>query len=233
MCASEGDCGAQASCVAGRCVAHGATPAIDAARRVVFAPVDMAYLQRERETHDAATATLGGTRARGAILLLRFAATIAPEANVLEAYLVLERVVDDADPVPVVLHAAPIVEPWDGRTVSFAQQPLVADVRAPVTRVSPAAGPLVRLDVRALVERWRRRAGRDFGIAVVAEGGGSTGAAFALAPASVGRYDPGFASLSARVTQAPSPFDSHLAPRSSIAEPRLQPSGPRLELYVK
>jgi hypothetical protein len=234
MCLSEGDCGAQASCVAGRCVAHGATPAIDTARRLLFFPVDVAYLRSDADARDAAAATLGGVRDRGAIVLLRFSAPVAPDVNVLEAYLVLERATDvDADPTLVLLRAARIVDPWDGRSVSWARQPRVEEVGAPVTRVSPAAGALVRLDVRALVHRWRRRSGNDFGVAVVAEGQGLTGMAFALVPAVGGPYEPILAPIAPAATQAPSPFEPHPAPPSSVAEPRRQLIGPRLEFYVK
>jgi hypothetical protein len=234
MCVSEGDCGAQASCVAGRCVAHGATPAIDTARRLLFFPVDLAYVRSDADARDATAATLGGVRDQGAIVLLRFSAPVPAEANVLEAYLVLERAIDvEPDPTPIALHAARIVDPWDGRSVSWARQPRVEEVGAPVTRVSPAAGPLVRLDVRALMQRWRRRTGKDFGVAVVAEGKSFTGMAFALVPAAGGPYEPILAPIPPAATQAPSPFEPPAAPPSSVAEPRRQLVGPRLEFYVK
>ncbi len=184
MCALEGDCGARASCVAGRCVAHGATAAIDTARRLLFSPADTAYVQGDGAVRDAAIATLGDARDPGSVLFLRFSVSIPPEADVLEAYLLLERATDvDADPTPVSLHTRRVIDAWDSRSVSSARQPRVEEVGAPVTRVFPSAGPLVRLDVRDLVQRWRRRAGGDFGVAVIAEGQSATGIAFALSPA--------------------------------------------------
>ena len=187
MCAAESDCGGRASCVAGRCVAHGAVAAIDTARRLLFSPVDMAYLRRDGEPGQTGTASLGGVHEGGAMVLLRFSASLPPEANVLEAYVVLERATEiDADPIPISLRAERIAEPWDGRSISWARQPRVDEIGAPVTRVSPAAGPLVRLEVRGLVQRWRRRRDDDFGIAVVAEGQSATGVAFALGPSSAG-----------------------------------------------
>lgn len=184
MCASEIECGSRASCVAGRCVAYGATPVIDSARRLLFSPVDMAYVRGAAEARDAVTATLGATRDPGAVLLLRFSASLAPDANVLEAYLLLERATDfDADPTPVALRAARVIDPWDSRSLSSAREPRVQEVGAPVTRVFPSGGPLVRLDVRELVQRWRRRTGDDFGVAVTAQAASATGMGFALSPA--------------------------------------------------
>ena len=160
-----------------------ASPAIDSARRLLFSPVDMAYVRSASDARDAATATLGATRDPGAVLFLRFSASLPPEANVLEAYLLLERATDfDADPTPVALRAARVVDPWDSRSLSSAREPRVQEVGAPVTRVFPSGGPLVRLDVRELVQRWRRRTGGDFGVAVMAQAASATGMAFALSP---------------------------------------------------
>jgi hypothetical protein len=212
MCAQESDCGAQASCVAGRCVAHGAVPAIDSARRLLFAPVDVGYV-RARGGGEAASsapvAALGRTGERAAVFL-RFAASLPPEATVLEAYLLLERAIDvDVDPVPIALHAARVVTPWDGRSLSWATQPRVEEVGAPVTRVVPGSGRFVRVDVRDIVQRWRRRGRDELGVVVLAEGESTTGFVFALAPADAA-HD-----------------------RDDPILPRRQQTGPRLELYVK
>ena len=170
---------------------------------MVFFPVDMAYVGSAPYTRDAATAVLGSPRDAHAAILLRFAAPLPSETNVLEAYLLLERQASAAsDPWPVALRAARIADAWDGRSVSWALRPRLEDIGAPVTRVSPSGGPLVRLDVRALVQRWRVRSGDDFGVAVVAEEASPEGMAFALVP-------------------LPS------------ADPRTAFVGPRLEVYVK
>jgi hypothetical protein len=235
MCALAGECGAQSSCVAGRCLAHGATPAIDTARRLIFAPIDMAYVRHDAEgSRGARAAILGAPGDGGAVLFLRFSASIPPEGNLLEAYLVLDRATEvDADPLPIALHAARVVDYWDSRSISWACQPRVQEVGAPVTRVFAAAGPLVRLDVRALVERWRRRARNDFGIAVLADNGSATGMAFALAPEAAEPQGAILAQTAVPPAQALSPFEPHLAAPGSVAEPRSERVGPRLELYVK
>src|SRR5580704_15806398 len=50
MCTAASDCGGgSAACVAGRCIAGGAVPAISTARRVVYEPVDVAYVRRGGE----------------------------------------------------------------------------------------------------------------------------------------------------------------------------------------
>ena len=203
MCSAEVDCGARAACVSGRCVAHGATAAIDTARRLIFFPVDIAFVGHASGSRDTATAVVGSSRDVQAAILLRFAAQLPSETNVLEAYLLLERQGAAAsDPWAVALRTARIANDWDGRSVSWALQPRLEDIGAPVTRVSPSSGPLVRLDVRALVQRWRARAGDDFGVAVVTEEASPGGMAFALVP--VASNDPRTALL-----------------------------GPRLEVYVK
>jgi hypothetical protein len=217
MCAAESECGGRASCVAGRCVAQGATAAIDNGRRLLFAPVDAAYVPRNPCCGDDGAgaldlATLGRTRDGGALALLRFDVRLPPEAALLEAYVLLERATDvDADPVLIDLHAARVVDPWDSASVTWARAPRLEEVGAPITRVSAGSGPLVRLEVRDLVQRWRRRGHDDFGVAVVADGTSATGVAFAW-----------------RARDAAS------APVGTETKAETRPeAGPRLELYVR
>jgi hypothetical protein len=190
MCTAGGDCAATSSCVAGRCVAKGAAVAIGAARRVLYDPVAIGFVRRGGEPGLPAIAALG--RSDGALALLRFSLPLSPEVSVVEAYLLLDRVTDvDSDPAPIALHAVRIVDPWDERSLSWAVQPRVEEVGSPVTRVLPSSGSLVRLDVRAIVERWRRREGGDFGLAVVSDApdraaGSGIGMAFALAAGGAG-----------------------------------------------
>jgi hypothetical protein len=184
MC-SQSECGAQSSCVAGRCVAQGAVVAISTARRLVFTPSDIACVRcgesRETGGETPAIARLGPT---GGIVLLRFAIDLAPEATVVEAYIDLQRIAGagDADPAPLALHALRITGPWDEGSVTWAGLPPLADVGAAVTRVREASGPLVRVDVRDLVQLWRRRERDEFGVAVIGEGAGASGMVFALRP---------------------------------------------------
>ena len=116
----------------------------------------------------------------------------------------------DVDPAPIALHAARITTPWDGASVSWAMQPAVEEVGLPVTRVQPGSGGLVRLDVRDLVQRWRRRSRDELGIAIVTDVASGEGMPFALTPADAvrDRADP-------------------------ILGTARQAAGPRLEVYVK
>jgi hypothetical protein len=222
MCASSGDCPAKASCAAGRCVAFNATPAINTARRLVFAPVDVAYVHRGPREKDPAIVTLG--RDDGALLLLRFEAALPAQANVLEAYLLLERAdAANEDPGLISLHASRVVDPWSGAGVSWAEQPRLVDDGAPVTRVAHWSTGFVRLDVRDIVNRWRARERGDYGLAVVAEGTSATGIGFALMP-SVGD-SPGPERSPARGSQSNGSGASGASGASG--------GGPRLELYVK
>src|ERR1019366_9255514 len=88
MCTMSGDCGALSSCVAGRCVTHGAVPAIATAHRMLFEPVELGYVRRDRDgAREApaapAVATLGPGGGR---VFMRFAVPIAPEVTIVEAY---------------------------------------------------------------------------------------------------------------------------------------------------
>jgi hypothetical protein len=154
---------------------------------MLYDPTEIGYVRRGADRELPAIATFG--RGDGAALFLRFAVFLPPDAGVVEAYLLLDRVTAvDSDPEPVVLHAVPVVDAWDPGSISWAVQPRIEEIGAPVTRVLAASGPVVRLDVRAIVERWRRMghgSRADFGLAVVADvagSGGVRGIPFALAP---------------------------------------------------
>jgi len=236
MCAQEGDCGAQASCVAGRCVAHGATPAIDSGRRLLFAPVDVGYVRRNEAVRETALATFGRA-GQPAVVFLRFSVPLPSEADVIEAYVLLERATSaDADVAPISLHAARVVTPWDARTLSWATQPRVEELGAPVTRASPAAGSLVRLDVRDTVQRWRKRRRDELGLAILAEGESVTGITFALASidGAWDRDDPVLAPNGVP-TQPSSPESraASFAGGGGLGAAMRQRQGPRLELYIK
>jgi hypothetical protein len=186
LCTATSECSAASSCVAGRCQPErpGTRPTIEAARRLVFRPVDVGYVTRRATdpargvlaADDGAPLPPHAVLGRdGAALLLRFAADVPPGAKVEEAYVVLRRAtaVDD-DPCLTVLHATRIVAPWNGRSTTFARQPRLEDIGAPATPVEPGGPTLVRLDVLAIVRLWARRDPSDEGIAIV---GASEGAA--------------------------------------------------------
>lgn len=215
MCVSEAECGTQSACVAGRCVTRGATPAIDSARRLLFSPVDVGWTHRgsrDAAEGSSAVATLG--RGDGAVLLLRFALPLPRETTVLEAYLLLDRIPDAAtDPAPIAFHTARVVSAWDSRSLTWGSQPPIEEMGAPVTRVAGTTATTVRLEVRELLQRWRKREHDDFGVAVIADGRSTTGMTFALTPCDV-------------------PADRGDPVLASAAGPS-QLEGPRLEAYVR
>jgi hypothetical protein len=186
MCTASLDCSGDASCVAGRCQPSRANlrPAIDNARRLVVWPVDAAYVRRGKGSDDGLMPSLFALGVDDARLFLRFSVAVPSTANIVEAYLVLRRaaVVDD-DPAPISLHVTRIVEPWESRSTSWALQPRLLEVRAPMTVVKPAGPNLVRLDVRDLVRQWGKRDPRDHGLAVVADEQSLTGTTFAFTSA--------------------------------------------------
>jgi hypothetical protein len=179
MCENASECGAS-SCVAGRCQPDAGTPVVETARRLVLEPVDVAYVypgQGEGEPLPA-IALLGQGPAR---VLLRFSLP-SLEPEIVEAYVVLQRVdLEARDGAPISLHVDRIVEPWSSRSTRWGLAPRIEDVRAPLTVVTGTADrPLVRLDVRDLVRKWKARDPRDQGLAVVSDRGSGSGMAFAL-----------------------------------------------------
>jgi hypothetical protein len=194
-------------------------PAIDAARRVVVRPVDLAYLRRGDSANGGALPPLFSLGKDSALLMLRFGVALPSTANIVEAYVVLRRsdAVDD-DPAPISLHATRIVEAWDGASISWARQPRLLEARAPATVVEPSGPPLVRLDVRDLVRQWPRHDERDHGIAVVAENETRTGTTFAFRAVGAERGP----TSDITVIQRPS--------SSFVSAPELEPY---LELYLR
>jgi len=183
MCVASSECSAKSECVAGRCQPDKANvkPAIDAARRVVAHPVDLAYLRRGDDASGGALPPLFALGRDSAVLLLRFSVALPAAANVVEAYVVLRRsdAVDD-DPVAIFLHATRIVQSWEGRSTSWALQPRVVESRLPATVVVPGGPSLVRLDVRDLVRQWPKHDPDDQGIAIVAGNESRSGSTFAF-----------------------------------------------------
>jgi hypothetical protein len=199
---------------------------------MLVAPVDVGWVRRGDGT-GGDVATLG--RGDGAAVFLRFSVPLPPETSVVEGYLLLERAPGiDSDPGSLTLHAVRIEGAWDGRTLSWARQPAVVEQSAPVTTVQGTGGGFIRLDVRSIVERWRRRDRLDAGIAVVSEGQNPTGVSLTLAPADIppDRDDPVLAPPPAPLTQAASPFEPRTVGPVVAGDPRRQTWGPRLELYV-
>ncbi len=183
MCTGAEECTAEAACVAGRCQSSTpkARPAIDTARRLVVRPIDVAYLRRGDSPSEGALPPVFVLGREPSALLLRFAVTLPALSIVTEAYVILRRSQEvDADPAPILLHAARIAEPWDSRRARWAFMPKIHDLPLPTSVVRPDGPLLVRLDVRELVRHWPKHDPQDQGIAIVAENQTSTGMIFAM-----------------------------------------------------
>lgn len=188
-------------------------------RRVVASPTDIAYVSTRTGPNpsDLPPVLVLGRKGDGAALLLRFAVPIAPEESVVEAYVLLDRAdVVETDPQPISLHAARIIDAWDGRSISYERQPRWEETGSPGTIVSGAGRPLVRVDVRDLATHWKTRDPRDQGLVIVADDTSRTGMSFAAA--------------SSVLDQGPTSMlgtDSEESKNSWAAAP------PRLELYLR
>ena len=208
MCVASAECASGSSCVAGRCQRTAGIPEVqNDTRRLVLAPVAMAYVRRGEGATGGALppiVTLGRESDGDARLYLRFAVPFEPETRVVEAYLMLHKSrALESDGPPIALRAARVVEAWDPRSIAWPFQPKYEEARTAGAPV-PSGRELVRIDVRAIVERWRQRDRRDQGIVILAERETPLGAAFAVSEASV------------------------MGDESALGA-----AGPRLELYVK
>lgn len=236
MCVAQADCGAQLSCVAGRCQADSRVAAVQSpgVRRLVVAPVDAAFVRRGDGGAPGVFA-LGRASDAGATLLLRFEVTLPPTAQIIEAYLLLDRSnAADADPSPIQLHAARIVEKWDGPSVTWARQPRIEEVRSPTT-VTSGMRSLVRVDVREIVKRWREHSPDDQGVAVMADGTSATGIPFVFAPPRP-ETAPHASDMERLAAPRPPPPTFFASAGGSDDTPTASSAGtspPRLEIYVK
>jgi hypothetical protein len=228
LCASTTECGKTSACVAGRCqpvmkddAGRLLPPEISSpqVRRVVATPTDIAYVSAKREGNpaDLPPTLILGRSGDAAVLLLRFAIPILQDESVVEAYVLLDRTeVVESDPQPISLHAARIIDAWDGRSISFERQPRWEETGSPGSIVTGAGRPLIRIDVRDLVKHWKTRDPRDQGIAIMSDDTSRTGMAFA-ATATVADQDP----------------TSMLGTMPPDEKAAWQVAPPRLELYLR
>ncbi|HSN99309.1 MAG TPA: DNRLRE domain-containing protein [Candidatus Nanopelagicales bacterium] len=193
VCAGAGVCGA-GYCVAGRCRPADAVAAPGDAQRVLLRPEDIAVLSsggvagRPEEVRGGAggrgrlpdAISLGAKAAGSTVVLLRFAATWADDADVRSAFLVLDPV-EGAAPAAgqVPLEVARILEPWSSETASWGRQPRLSIPELGAVARRRPAGPL-RIDVTRLVQGWAERARDDHGIALLASGRDPVGVALSM-----------------------------------------------------
>jgi|GEM_PF-5517031 len=189
LCASDDPCGSGRACVTGRCVPAKETVRLlevdDAGAPLVkrrgVAATDVAWLTPDTREGGGTPVTVGLGGASRGVLLLRFTDVVIP-SDLVEAYVVLRRAPDIDPPMgPVRLRARAVQDDWDPTTLSASRAPRIVDVATPETRVLPAAGDVIRVDVRALVAAWATR-GRAQGIAVAVTEDPASPLYIALAP---------------------------------------------------
>ncbi|MFO0678803.1 MAG: hypothetical protein U0169_19890 [Polyangiaceae bacterium] len=206
-CTAAVGCPGRATCVAGRCVEEGGTPAILGAERVVFRPVDALAVVARDDGTDRPRVVVARKDAPDDTVLLRFDVAIPKAARVVEAFVVFDAVNDGTSPpAPVALHLARTSAPWSSRGTTFATRPRLSEVRSPVAIVDPASRGHVRLDARAIVAAWRKDGSADQGVALVADRTSTSGVALATGILDVTAVSDG---------RGPAP------------------DGPRLELYLR
>jgi hypothetical protein len=229
------------ACVAGECLRAGAVPDVEAvdkfglykARRLVLPAVDAVLLAPgDAPGEGARVATLGRSRDVASILLLRFSLDLSPDSTVIDAHVVLDRAPSsDSDPTSIALHADRIVEAWDAAGVTWGRAPRLGASRSPVSMVEGGRAS-VRIDVRALVSRWRRHAPDDQGIAIVADRASATGVTFALADGA-GRTEESAPVFPVRTLRDTPPTFHAPADALEAGGEGVLPRAPRLEVYVR
>lgn len=176
MCDRPNQCPSQAACVAGRCEVTSLAPRVRDAERRVFEAEAVAYVTRDNVL-TSGEARLGN----GGMLFLRFAPAIAKEAQLIEAYVLVERIEDDANFTPFTLRASPVASPFGAQTIQWSRFPSIGLSRSAETRVFELSPHIVRIDVLDIVQKWRNGS-EAYGIAIESSGKGR-GAPFALSAA--------------------------------------------------
>lgn len=175
-------CEAGKSCVVGRCRPSEEVPSPADTLRVILTPVDVAVIAEKGSQGDSPPETVAlGRASDGTVeILLRFSATWRDDADVVSAFVVLDPIAGAPPPSsPASFEMARILEPWRSSTTTWGRQPrLDLPERAGAARA--VASTPVRIDVTALVQKWRQRSRDDHGIALLVRGDDAVGGAFSL-----------------------------------------------------
>ena len=127
---------------------------------MIVEPTALAFVRPGEASADLAPiAILARQKDAGAMLLARFPIDLPEGTTVIEAHVLLDRASSiDADPISPsaapTLRAVRIGGAWDARSISWARVPRWDEADAPRTPLGDATR-VARIDVRALVERWR------------------------------------------------------------------------------
>ncbi len=161
MCVRSTECASGDACVAGRCLAVNKTPLVTTADRFVLEAVRKTHML-ERQTSSDGVLRVGS---EGDMLALQFELPpIDPRSRLVEAYVL----VDFADcPVgtrgPLIAWADAIDEPWSPEQIVVPYARSLSTARSSVPSHEQTS---LRIDARAIVQRWRDHPDRAFGVAV-------------------------------------------------------------------
>jgi hypothetical protein len=180
VCSERESCDGDGVCVMGRCRKKATMPVSTDAPRLVFEPLDLAWVDGTgvRGPKDVASTFVLGKRGERVALYLRFAVEIPPDRRMQRAVLELEPMPRCARrPGRVALSLAQVLAPWQSSEVTVGDQPrLGLPMRLADMSVTPARG--LQLDVTELVRQWQQHAKRYHGLALTAAGDSDSGACF-------------------------------------------------------
>jgi hypothetical protein len=179
-CLQAGDCGDKHACVVGVCRRTNEAPVDVSLRRLVLRPDRLAVVtSRSRDAFDPAEIPFGRESAGQVLLLLHFDAPFSPDTDVRSAFLVLDPLPDvppSSAPVPV--SVVRILSPWTADGSSWSRLPRLSPIESTWRASTWGLRPL-RIDVTAIVRRWREARADDHGLALLAGPQDAFGARYA------------------------------------------------------
>ncbi len=179
-CSALGACAEGQACIVGRCRPSDAALAPLGSRRVVLEATELAVLEPGGEPAPEAITPLGSFGREQVLLLLRFDPPAAAERELEAAFLVFDRdAAAPAEPTPIELELAAVLDPWSTGRVSWASRPRVGSQGSRFFAPAASDAPL-RVEVTALLAE---RPSRDHGFALRALTNGAVGARLVTGPA--------------------------------------------------
>jgi len=169
MCDRPNQCPSATMCTAGRCEVSSRAPRIHDAERRIFEVEAVAYVTREGVAHSGEAPI-----SDGGVLFLQFAPAFPKGAQLVEAYVLLDRAEDDANLIPFTLRASPVASPFSVKTIQWSRFPSIGLSRSAETRIFELTPHTIRVDVLDIVQKWRDGA-EPYGIAIESRGGGRGG----------------------------------------------------------
>jgi hypothetical protein len=148
-------------------------------QRIIVSPSELAVVSSRGGDGSVPTEiALGSASAGATVLLLRFPTPWGNRARIARAFLTFEPS-PGATPEsqPVAVSVSRILEPWSASQVSWSRMPRLSTTEARAVAVTGPPQPL-RIDVTAIVERWKRGRADDQGIALTAPADAPVGAIY-------------------------------------------------------